>query len=161
MAGHVAHKKEGWREHIVLYAALAANIGIAVAKFIAAALSGSSSMLTEGFHSVVDSGNQILLLYGEHRAKKLPDDAHPFGYGRELYFWAFVVAILIFAIGAGFSIYEGYRHIKHPSELEDATLSYIVLGVAFLMEGASWGIAVKEFAAAKGDLGWWQAGTHD
>lgn len=157
MAGHVAHKKEGWREHIVLYAALAANIGIAVAKFIAAALSGSSSMLTEGFHSVVDSGNQILLLYGEHRAKKLPDDAHPFGYGRELYFWAFVVAILIFAIGAGFSIYEGYRHIKHPSELEDATLSYIVLGVAFLMEGASWGIAVKEFAAAKGDLGWWQA----
>ncbi|GGO96354.1 cation diffusion facilitator family transporter [Stakelama pacifica] len=136
---------------------LAANIGIAVAKFIAAALSGSSSMLTEGFHSVVDSGNQILLLYGEHRAKKLPDEAHPFGYGRELYFWAFVVAILIFAIGAGFSIYEGYRHIKHPSELEDATLSYIVLGVAFLMEGASWGIAVKEFAAAKGDLGWWQA----
>ncbi|MBW4331001.1 cation diffusion facilitator family transporter [Stakelama sp. CBK3Z-3] len=157
MSKQAAAAPQGWREHIVLYAALAANIGIAVAKFIAAALSGSSSMLTEGFHSVVDSGNQILLLYGEHRAKKPPDDAHPFGYGRELYFWSFVVAILIFAIGAGLSVYEGYLHIQDPAEIEDATLSYIVLAMAFVLEGTSWVIAVREFASAKGDTGWWQA----
>jgi len=102
------------RENIVLYGALAANLGIGVAKFIAAAITGSSSMLTEGVHSCVDSGNQILLLYGQHRAKRPPDEIHPFGYGRELYFWAFVVAILIFAVGAGVSVYEGYLHIIEP-----------------------------------------------
>jgi cation diffusion facilitator family transporter len=145
------------KDDIVLYGALAANLGIAVAKFVAAGLTGSSSMLTEGVHSLVDSGNQILLLYGQSRAKQPPDAAHPFGYGRELYFWAFVVAILIFAVGAGVSIYEGYRHMLRPEPLSDPLIAYIVLGVAVLLEGTSWTIAVREFAKSKGDSGWWTA----
>ena len=108
----------------VLFAALGANLGIAVAKFVAAAFSGSSAMLTEGFHSVVDSLNQLLLLYGQHRAERPPDARHPLGYGRELYFWSFVVAILIFATGAGLSIYEGVLHIRNPHPIADARLSY-------------------------------------
>ncbi|WP_288415702.1 cation diffusion facilitator family transporter [uncultured Novosphingobium sp.] len=145
------------RKDIVLYGALAANIGIAIAKFVAAGISGSSSMATEGVHSLVDSGNQILLLYGQKRAARPPDKFHPFGYGRELYFWAFVVAILIFAVGAGVSIYEGIIHIWNPHPIEDPRLSYIVLGLAFLLEGASWTIAVREFRGSVGDKGWWQA----
>ncbi|WP_109809567.1 cation diffusion facilitator family transporter [Sphingosinithalassobacter portus] len=147
----------GWREHIVIYAALVANLGIAVAKFVAAAITGSSSMLTEGVHSLVDSGNQALLLHGEHRAKRPPDKLHPFGYGRELYFWSFVVAILIFGAGAGVSLYEGYVHFTDPHPIEDPTINYIVLGFAFALEGTSWGIALKEFGQAKGDTHWWRA----
>lgn len=145
------------KANIVLYGALFANLGIAVAKFVAAGISGSSSMLTEGVHSLVDSGNQMLLLYGQSRAKRPPDAFHPFGYGRELYFWAFVVAILIFAIGAGVSIYEGWSHIVDPEPLRDPTINYIVLGFAFLLEGTSWGIAVREFNAGRGGQGWWKA----
>jgi len=147
----------GWRDNLVVVAALLANLGIAVAKFIAAAISGSSSMLTEGVHSLVDTGNQALLLYGAKRAKRPPDPEHPFGYGRELYFWSFVVAILIFGLGAGVSVYEGYVHIAEPAPLESATVNYVVLGVALVLEGASWTIAMREFAKAKGDSGWWQA----
>jgi cation diffusion facilitator family transporter len=147
----------GWRANIVIYAALLANLGIAVAKFIAAAITGSSSMLTEGVHSMVDTGNQGLLLYGQHRAKRPPDAEHPFGYGRELYFWAFVVAILIFGLGAGVSVYEGWRHIAEPEPLHDPLINYVVLGIAFALEGTSWGIAMREFAASKGDASWWQA----
>ncbi|MBT2186776.1 cation diffusion facilitator family transporter [Sphingobium nicotianae] len=145
------------RANVVLYGALAANLGIAIAKFAAAAITGSSSMLTEGVHSVVDSGNQLLLLYGQHSAKRPPDRSHPFGYGRELYFWAFVVAILIFAVGAGASIYEGWAHIEKPEALRDPLINYIVLGVAFALEGTSWAIAIKEFGARRGGLGWWQS----
>lgn len=145
------------KANIVLYGALFANLGIAAAKFVAAAISGSSSMLSEGVHSLVDSGNQLLLLYGQARAKQAPDDQHPFGYGRELYFWAFVVAILIFAVGAGISIYEGWTHIAAPEPLRDPTINYIVLGIAFLLEGASWTIAVRQFDAGRNGLGWWQA----
>jgi cation diffusion facilitator family transporter len=145
------------RKNIVLYGALAANLGIAVAKFIAAGISGSSSMATEGVHSMVDSGNQILLLYGQKRAARAPDASHPFGYGRELYFWAFVVAILIFAVGAGVSIYEGIVHIQDPHPIEDPRISYIVLAIAFVLEGSSWTIAVKEFRASVGNKTWWQA----
>ena len=140
----------------VLVAALAANLGIAAAKFVAAALSGSSSMLTEGVHSVVDSVNQLLLLYGQHRAKRPADALHPFGYGRELYFWSFVVAILIFAAGAGVSIYEGWRHVSHPEPLRGPTLSYIVLAVSFALEAWSWRVAMREFSRAKGTAGWWR-----
>ena len=149
----VAH----FRQNIVLYGALVANLGIAIAKFIAASISGSSSMLTEGVHSLVDSGNQVLLLYGQGRTKKAPDRVHPFGYGRELYFWAFVVAMLIFAVGAGVSIYEGISHYMNPEPLGDPTINYAVLGFAFLLEGASWSIAVREFAARRHGAGWWQS----
>ncbi|NIJ37936.1 cation diffusion facilitator family transporter [Sphingopyxis panaciterrae] len=145
------------KANIVLYGALFANLGIAIAKFFAAAVSGSSSMLTEGVHSLVDSGNQLLLLYGQARARRPADRFHPFGYGRELYFWAFVVAILIFAVGAGVSLYEGWRHLADPEPLRDPTINYVVLGIAALLEGTSWGIAVREFNGARGGLGWWTA----
>lgn len=143
--------------NVVVVAALFANLGIAVAKFIAASVTGSSSMLTEGFHSVVDSFNQVLLLYGQHRGRRPPDEAHPFGYGRELYFWSFVVAILIFAVGAGVSIYEGWEHWKHPEAMRDPLVNYIVLGVSLLLEGGSWVVAVREFAGANRGRGWWAA----
>lgn len=152
-----ASPASGWRANIVIYAALAANLGIAVAKFVAAAISGSSSMLTEGVHSLVDTGNQGLLLYGQYRAKRAPDSDHPFGYGRELYFWAFIVAILIFGLGAGVSIYEGWKHIAAPEELRDPLINYVVLAIAFALEGTSWWIAMREFAKSKGEHGWWQA----
>ncbi|MFV0625645.1 cation diffusion facilitator family transporter [Sphingomonas sp. ac-8] len=145
------------KDNIVLYGALAANLGIGVAKFVAAGITGSSSMLTEGVHSVVDSGNQVLLLYGQRRARRPADANHPFGYGRELYFWAFVVALLIFAVGAGVSIYEGYLHIQEPEPLSDPLINYVVLGIAVALEGTSWTIAVREFNAKRGDSGWWQA----
>jgi len=145
------------RHNLVLYGALAANVGIAIAKFIAAGLSGSSSMATEGVHSLVDSGNQVLLLYGQKRATQAPDASHPFGYARELYFWAFVVSILIFAVGAGVSIYEGIVHIQDPHAIEDPTINYIVLGIAFILEGTSWTLAVREFSASTAGKSWWQA----
>ncbi|MEO9131599.1 MAG: cation diffusion facilitator family transporter [Sphingomonas sp.] len=143
--------------NFVILAALAANLGIAVAKFIAAGISGSSSMLTEGFHSVVDSLNQVLLLYGQHRGRRPPDEAHPFGYGRELYFWSFVVAILIFGVGAGVSIFEGWAHINEPEPLRSPVINYVVLGIALVLEGGSWFFAMREFAAANRNGGWWEA----
>src|SRR6188474_2745291 len=133
----------GLKADLVLYGALFANLGIAVAKFVAAAITGSSSMLTEGVHSLVDSGNQGLLLYGQHRAKRPPDREHPFGYGRELYFWAFVVAILIFGLGSGVSVYEGWKHIAAPEPLGNPLINYVVLAVAFALEGTSWWIAMR------------------
>ncbi|WP_242128910.1 cation diffusion facilitator family transporter [Sphingobium sp. Sx8-8] len=142
---------------MVLFGALAANVGIAISKFVAASVTGSSSMLSEGFHSLVDSGNQILLLYGGHKAKRPPDALHPFGYGRELYFWSFIVAILIFSLGAGLSFYEGWVHWREPEPMRDPMVNYLVLGVAFLLEGSSWTIAVREFGRAKGSTSWWQA----
>ena len=148
--------KTGWRANIVILGALAANLGIAIAKFIAAGISGSSAMLTEGVHSLVDSGNQLLLLYGQKRARKPSDDQHPFGYGRELYFWSFVVAILIFAGGAGVSVYEGVTHIRQPEPLRSPTINYVVLAVAFVFEGASWLIALREFNSDR-RCSWWQA----
>ncbi|MDF0488217.1 cation diffusion facilitator family transporter [Sphingomonas sp. H39-1-10] len=152
----MSSSKQG-ESNLVIFAALAANLGIAVAKFVAAAISGSSSMLTEGFHSVVDSLNQILLLYGQHRGKRPPDIDHPFGYGRELYFWSFVVAILIFAVGAGVSVYEGLVHIEEPEPLRDPLVNYVVLAIAFALEGGSWLLAMRGFAADNRGRGWWSA----
>lgn len=145
------------RNNIVLYGALAANVGIATAKFAAAAITGSSSMATEGVHSLVDSGNQMLMLYGQRRAGRPADTAHPFGYGRELYFWTLIVAILIFAVGAGVSTYEGIVHIRDPHSIDDPTMNYLVLAMAFLLEGASWVIAVREFNRKRNGRNWWLA----
>ena len=137
-----------------LIIALLANLGIAVSKFVAAALTGSSAMLTEGIHSLVDSSNQLLLIWGRRQSRKPPDKRHPFGYGRELYFWSFVVAILVFALGAGVSVYEGIIHILHPEEAVSPVIAYVVLLIAFLLEGGSTVAAFREFRAAKGSLGW-------
>ena len=140
-----------------LLIAFAANLGIAAAKFIAAAITGSSAMLTEGVHSVVDSTNQILLIWGRRQSRKVPDHSHPLGYGREIYFWSFVVAVLVFALGAGVSVYEGIVHIAHPEEAVSPLIAYTVLLVAFLLEGGSTWAAFRDFKQAKGALGWWEA----
>ena len=140
-----------------LIIALAANLGIAASKFVAAVITGSSAMLTEGVHSVVDSTNQLLLMWGRKQSRKPPDKYHPFGYGRELYFWSFVVAVLVFALGAGVSIYEGILHIAEPEEAVSPIIAYVVLLVAFLLEGWSTLEAFKEFKAAKGKVGWFAA----
>jgi cation diffusion facilitator family transporter len=140
-----------------LLIAFAANLGIAVSKFAAAAVTGSSAMLTEGVHSVVDSANQLLLIWGRRQARKPPDRYHPFGYGRELYFWSFVVAVLVFALGAGVSVYEGVIHIMAPEPAVSPLIAYGVLLIAFLLEGGSTWAAFKEFREAKGDLGWFEA----
>lgn len=134
----------------VIYAALAGNALISVTKFVAAAITGSSAMLSEGIHSLVDTGNQGLLLYGLKRANQPADEKHPFGYGSELYFWAFVVAILIFAIGSGISIYEGIDKVLHPHPMSDPTINYIVLGLALVFEGIAWSVALREFQTTKG-----------
>jgi cation diffusion facilitator family transporter len=140
-----------------LLIAFAANLGIAVSKFVAAAVTGSSAMLTEGIHSVVDSLNQLLLIWGRRQARKPPDLQHPFGYGRELYFWSFVVAVLVFALGAGVSVYEGFIHILEPEPAVSPLIAYGVLLVAFVLEGGSTFAAFREFREAKGALGWFQA----
>ena len=141
----------------VIIAALIGNGLIAVTKFIAAALTGSSAMLSEGIHSLVDTGNQMLLLYGLKRAQRPPDERFPFGHGKEIYFWSFVVAILIFAVGAGVSIYEGILHILHPTELVNPIINYIVLGLAIIFEGFAFFFALTEFRKQKGRLGYIQA----
>ena len=140
-----------------LVIALLANFGIAVSKFVAAAITGSSAMLTEGVHSIVDCTNQLLLMWGRRQAKKPADKYHPLGYGRELYFWSFVVAVLVFALGAGVSIYEGIIHIAEPEEAVSPYIAYAVLLVAFLLEGWSTLEAFKEFKESKGKLSWVQA----
>jgi cation diffusion facilitator family transporter len=132
-------------------AALTGNLLIALTKGIAAAVSGSSAMLSEAVHSVVDSGNEILLLYGQHRAAKPPDRLHPLGYGREIYFWSFVVALLIFAFGAGVSIYEGIKHIQRPAEMTRPAVNYAVYVVSTLFEGISWYFGWSAFQRVRGD----------
>lgn len=141
----------------VVYAALAGNVAIAVTKFIAAIVTGSSAMLSEGVHSLVDSINEVLLLYGMARARKPRDANHPFGYGRELYFWSFIVALLVLALGAGVSIYEGVSHILNPHPMSRPMINYIVLGVSLLFEAGSWLVALKAFRAMKGSAGYVEA----
>ena len=141
----------------VIYAALAGNTAIAITKFAAAAVTGSSAMLSEGIHSLVDTGNQGLLLYGMRRAKRPPSEDFPFGHGKEIYFWSFVVAILIFAVGAGISIYEGIHHILHPQPMSNPLIAYIVLGLSVVFEGAAWFFALREFGKTKGKLGYVEA----
>jgi cation diffusion facilitator family transporter len=135
---------------LVVYAALVGNALIAVTKFIAASITGSAAMFAEGIHSVVDTGNQGLLLYGIRRAKRPASERYPFGHGKEIYFWSFVVAILIFALGAGVSIYEGIHRASHPEEITDPLVNYIVIGAAVIFEGAAWWLAYREFRALQG-----------
>ncbi|HEX7970598.1 MAG TPA: cation diffusion facilitator family transporter [Stellaceae bacterium] len=141
----------------VIYAALLGNLVIAISKFGAAAFTGSAAMLSEAVHSLVDTGNEVLLLYGIRRAVRPPDEAHPLGHGRELYFWSFIVALLIFALGAGVSVIDGVDQLRHPSPISNPTVNYAVLGISFLFEGASWCISLTEFRARKGSLGYLEA----
>ncbi len=134
---------------IAVYGALAANVAIAVTKFIVAGISGSSAMLSEGIHSTVDSGNGVLLLVGIKLSQRKATAEHPFGHGKELYFWSLIVAVLIFGVGGGVSAYEGVLHIRHPEPLRSAFWSYVVLAAAALFEGVSFTIALKQFLAQK------------
>jgi cation diffusion facilitator family transporter len=141
----------------VIFTALAGNLLIAITKFAAALWTGSSAMLSEGVHSLVDTGNQGLLLYGHHRANRPPDERHPLGFGRELYFWSFIVALLVFALGAGVSLYEGIAHILDPHPITDPVVNYAVIAFSVVFEGVSWRIALQEFRKTKDDLTYFQA----
>ena len=152
MAGHGESKA-------AVIAAILANLAIAIIKFIAAAITGSSAMISEGIHSLVDTGNGGLLLFGMKRAAIPADEGHPFGHGKALYFWSLVVAMSIFGIGGGMSLYEGIAHIRHVApgaELYDPTVNYIVLAVALVVEGFSFSVAIRQFWKAKGSLSPWQ-----
>lgn len=142
---------------VVIYAALAGNLAIAVTKLVAFLMTGSSAMLTEAIHSAVDTGNQGLLLLGLARARKPPSVSHPFGHGMELYFWSFVVALLIFALGGAFSIYEGLHKIQNPEPIKRAWINFVVIGIAILFEGGSFTIAWRAFKAVRGDTPFFKA----
>lgn len=131
--------------NISIYAAMLANLAIAVAKFTGAAVSGSSAMLSEGIHSVVDSFNEVLLLYGLRQSQQEPDDLHPLGHGQELYFWSLVVAILIFSLGGGFSVYEGLKSFQHPEPSSNPLISYSILGISALFEAIALTVSIREF----------------
>jgi cation diffusion facilitator family transporter len=129
----------------IIYAAIVGNLLIAATKIFAAILTGSSAMLSEAVHSVVDSGNSILLLYGLHRSERRPDRRHPLGYGREIYFWSFVVAVLVFALGAGVSLYEGVTHVLDPQPVQNEFVVYAVIGVSALLDGTTWWMSLRSF----------------
>lgn len=144
---------------IAVVAAIAGNLIIAIIKFVAAALTGSSAMISEGIHSIVDTGNGCLVLLGMNRAKQPADERHPFGHGKSLYYWTHIVAVSIFGIGGGMSVYEGISHIRHVApgaQMGDPTVAYIVLAISLIVEGGSFTVAVKQFLEAKGDNGTWQ-----
>lgn len=145
------------KNHASIYSALIADVLIATVKFIAGARTNSSSMISEGIHSLVDTTNQLLLLYGLRRSARPPDKYRPFGYGKELYFWSFIVSILIFGLGGGLSIYQGIVHIQKADPLIDPTLNYLVLGFSFIFDGGSFVIAVREFNKTRGSTGFWKA----
>ena len=142
---------------LAIVAALVANLAIALIKFVAAYFTGSSAMLSEGIHSVVDTANEWLLLLGQRRSQRPASLRRPFGYGKELYFWSFVVAVCIFGIGGGMSIYEGVQHLRHPEPLTSPTWNYAVLGIAFLFDGASFLLARRTFNATRGGRPFWAA----
>ena len=140
-----------------IYSALIANLLIAITKFIAGSFSNSSAMIAEGVHSLADTINQVLILFGIKQSKKPADAIRPFGYGKELYFWSFIVSIIIFGLGGGVSIYEGYKHILKPEIIGDPTWNYMVLGICFFFEGSSLLIAAKEFNKVRNHQTWWMA----
>ena len=135
---------ESGEKTLVVYGAMAANVAIAVTKFAAAFVSGSTAMFSEGIHSTVDTANQVLLLVGIHRSQKPPDAEHPFGHGKERYFWSLIAAIVIFGVGGGVSVYQGVAHLRHPDPLEDPFWAYLVLVVAFVFEATSWTLAFRQ-----------------
>jgi cation diffusion facilitator family transporter len=141
----------------VIIAALLGNSAIAITKFVAAMITGSSAMLSEGIHSLVDTGNQVLLLHGLKQSMQPADEQFPFGHGKEIYFWSFVVAILIFAVGAGVAIYEGIHHVLAPSPISNPVVNYIVLVIAMVFEGGAWLFAFREFSKVKGRFGYIEA----
>jgi len=141
------------KSKIAIYAAIAGNMAIAVTKFVAAAITGSSAMLSEVIHSMVDTGNGWLMLLGVRKSRKPPDADHPFGHGHELYFWTLIVGVLIFAVGGGMSVYEGIQHILHPRSPENLVWSYGVLGMAVVFEGTTWLFGWKAFSAERGRKG--------
>lgn len=141
----------------IVYVALICNLLVAFTKTGAAAWTGSSAMLSEAVHSFVDTGNEVLLLYGMRQSRKQADPEHPLGYGRELYFWSFIVALLVFALGAGVSIYEGVLHMLYGEAINDPLVNYLVLALAFVFDGVSWLKALQQFKVAKGNLGYYEA----
>jgi cation diffusion facilitator family transporter len=142
---------------LVIAAAITGNLAVAVTKFVAAAFTGSAAMLAEGIHSLVDTGDGLLVLLGMHLSRRPPDETHPFGHGLDLYFWTLIVAILIFAVGGGMSVLEGILHLLDPAPLENPAWNYAVLGLAAVFERAAWGVALKGFVAVKGTKGIWEA----
>ena len=140
-----------------IYAAIAANLGIAVAKGVGFTFTGSSAMLSEAIHSLVDCGNGALLLVGLNQSAKPADEVHPFGYGKELYFWSLIVAMLVFVLGGGVSIWEGFEHALHPVPPQSPAWNYSILGVAILFEGWSMYVAVREFRHSHPNQPMWQA----
>jgi cation diffusion facilitator family transporter len=137
-------------------AALVGNLGVAIAKFIGFLITRSSAMLAESIHSMADSGNQALLLLGGHQARRAADDEHQFGYGRERYFWSFVVALILFALGSAFAVYEGIEKIRHPEEIENFVVALVILGVGICIEAWSFRTAIVVAIPLKGELSWWQ-----
>jgi cation diffusion facilitator family transporter len=142
---------------LAVYGAIGANLAIAVTKFIAASISGSSAMLSEGIHSIVDMGNGGLLLIGIRRSERQATSEHPFGYGKEMYFWSLIVAVLIFGVGGGLSFYQGISHVMNPSTLGDPTWNYVVLAASAVFEGASLAIALRTFWRQKAGRPFWAA----
>ncbi|OUJ75998.1 cation diffusion facilitator family transporter [Hymenobacter crusticola] len=149
MSGHSSSK-------FAIYGAIGANVAIAISKFVAAYFTGSSAMLSEGIHSFVDSGNGFLILLGVKQSEKPATTQHPFGRSKELYFWALIVAVLVFSVGGGMSFYEGIEHLRHPAPITDPTWNYVVLGLSILFEGISCTLALKAFNQDRGSMGFWE-----
>jgi cation diffusion facilitator family transporter len=153
MTREIENESSATKSTTAIVAAIAGNLAIAVIKFVAAAVTGSSAMISEAIHSVVDTGNGGLMLLGVYKSRKPPDFDHPFGHGRELYFWTLIVAIVVFAVGGGMSAYEGITHLSHPTLPGNPAWSYAVLGLAFVFEGTTWFFGWKAFSAEKGSKG--------
>jgi cation diffusion facilitator family transporter len=145
------------KSKVAIYGAIAANVAIAVTKFVVAGITGSSAMLSEGIHSAVDTLNGVLLLVGLKLSQRPATPEHPFGHGKELYFWSLIVAVLIFGVGGGLSFYEGVQHVRHPEPMRDPMWNYVVLGVAAVFEGSSFAVALQQFLKQAGNTPFWEA----
>jgi cation diffusion facilitator family transporter len=151
------HHRAMAESNLAVYAAIASNLAIAVTKFVVAGVTGSSAMLSEGIHSTVDTGNGILLLVGIKLSRRKPTPEHPFGHGKEVFFWSLIVAVLIFGLGGGMSAYEGVLHVMNPNPIENVFWSYLTLGLAFLFEGTSFIVALRQFRREQGEMPFWRA----